>query len=156
MALICDRWTLIAYNALKGWTYLQVYHWVYEIMKLTHLIYWCFAKSCNKIKQATHSSFNKFNNILVNSTTCICKGRLKITTEFGKNATTGKYDKLYSFGGRSFSIRRADTMELVYDSKDELEHKTALLHPSLFNSAYRPGDKVSNSLDKSSDNKVIK
>ena len=48
-------------------------------------------------------------------------GKTKITIENGKNAE-GKYEALYTFGGRSFSIFDADTMELVYDSGSEFEH----------------------------------
>lgn len=86
--------------------------------------------------------------------TFLSQGRLKITTENGKNPETGKYDKLYAFGGRSFSIRRADTMELVYDSGMELEHKTSLLHRDLFNNGYGEGDIISATMDKRSDDKV--
>ncbi|XP_053408058.1 mesenchyme-specific cell surface glycoprotein-like isoform X2 [Mercenaria mercenaria] len=80
-------------------------------------------------------------------------GRLKVAAGDGKNRETGKYDKLYAFGGRSFSIRRADTMELVYDSGIEIAHKTSLLHSNLFNSGYKEGHLVAASMDSRSDNK---
>lgn len=39
----------------------------------------------------------------------------------------------YLFGGRSFSIFNADTMELVYDSANQFESKTAAYIPDYFN-----------------------
>lgn len=44
----------------------------------------------------------------------------KITTEDGKNAD-GKYEALYGYGGRSFSIFNAETMELAFDSGSDFE-----------------------------------
>lgn len=51
--------------------------------------------------------------------------KYKITLENGKNAETGKYEAIYGYGGRSFSIFDAETMELVYDSGSEFERITA-------------------------------
>ena len=65
-----------------------------------------------------------------------------------------KYEALYAFGARSFSIRRADTMKLVYDSGDELAHKMALLQPDIFNANFDPNDEVSDDMDTRSDDKV--
>ncbi|WAR09968.1 GIGA3-like protein, partial [Mya arenaria] len=67
-------------------------------------------------------------------------GRLKVSNVHGLNSTTQKYDRLYAFGGRSFSIRRADNMQLVYDSGDEIARKTALLAPKLFNTNFASAD----------------
>ncbi|MCM3761068.1 choice-of-anchor I family protein [Alkalihalobacillus oceani] len=55
-----------------------------------------------------------------------------ITAEDGKN-DQGIYEALYSFGGRSFSIYNADTMELVYDSGAEFEQIIAEVLPEHFN-----------------------
>lgn len=44
----------------------------------------------------------------------------KITTEDGKNAD-GEYEALYGYGGRSFSIFNAETMELAFDSGSDFE-----------------------------------
>ena len=85
---------------------------------------------------------------------CPYAGRLKVTTENGKNPSTMKYEALYAFGARSFSIRRADTMKLVYDSGDELAHKMALLQPDIFNANFDPNDEVSDDMDTRSDDKV--
>ena len=59
-------------------------------------------------------------------------GRLKITTANGKNAE-GKYEALYSYGARSFSIWNADNLEQVYDSGDDFEKITATALPEYFN-----------------------
>ncbi|MFJ8234699.1 choice-of-anchor I family protein [Ureibacillus sp. NPDC094379] len=48
-------------------------------------------------------------------------------------------DKEYIFGGRSFSIIDADTMEIVYDSGSDFERITAQAYPEFFNSS---NDKV--------------
>lgn len=47
-------------------------------------------------------------------------GRLNITTTLGDTDGDGRYEALYSYGARSFSIRDAQG-RLVYDSGDELE-----------------------------------
>ncbi|WP_419961095.1 choice-of-anchor I family protein [Psychrobacillus sp. BM2] len=44
----------------------------------------------------------------------------KITTEDGKNEA-GVYEALYGYGGRSFSIFNAETMELAFDSGSDFE-----------------------------------
>ncbi|WP_424237620.1 choice-of-anchor I family protein [Bhargavaea ginsengi] len=56
----------------------------------------------------------------------------KITLENGK-AADGTYEALYSYGGRSFSIFDAETMELVYDSGNEFEKITSKALPEFFN-----------------------
>ncbi len=56
---------------------------------------------------------------------------LKVNNELGKNSD-GKYEKLYTFGARSFSIWNEDVV-LVFDSKNELAKLTAKLEPKLFN-----------------------
>ncbi|USK35116.1 choice-of-anchor I family protein [Bacillus sp. F19] len=63
---------------------------------------------------------------------------------FDKMKNSGDYDKLevltdrgtdaiYTLGGRSFSIWKADTMELVYDSGSDFEKITAQRYPEVFN-----------------------
>jgi hypothetical protein len=61
-------------------------------------------------------------------------GRLNVSRVDGDTDGDGDYDELYSYGARSFSIRRA-TGELVYDSGDELENLTAALFPTRFNAS---------------------
>lgn len=52
-------------------------------------------------------------------------GRLYITNKLGDSDNDGDLDTLYSWGGRSFSIWNAQTGQLVYDSKDDMEQITA-------------------------------
>ncbi len=74
-------------------------------------------------------------------------GRLNITNTLGKNPTTGRYEELYSFGARSFSIWNEEA-ELVYDSGDDLERITAAAFPANFNAS-----NSSNEFDNRSDDK---
>lgn len=55
---------------------------------------------------------------------------LKVHKELG--LVNGKYEKLYTFGGRSFSIWDENGI-LVFDSKNELEKLTQEYMPTLFN-----------------------
>jgi hypothetical protein len=75
-------------------------------------------------------------------------GRLRVTTTAGDTDGDGDFDQLYSFGGRSLSIRDA-TGELIWDSGDMIERVTAAALPAFFNS-----DEDSNaSFDTRSDDK---
>ena len=74
-------------------------------------------------------------------------GRLNITTSMG--SVDGVFQKLYSYGTRSFSIWNATTGELVFDSGDQLEQITAKLVPQYFNSNNDDND----SFDARSDDK---
>ena len=59
-------------------------------------------------------------------------GRLKITSTLGDTDGDGDYDKLYSFGGRSFSVWTGNG-EMVYDSGNEIASKTLSLTYDRFN-----------------------
>lgn len=59
-------------------------------------------------------------------------GDYKVTIENGLNEE-GKYEAIYGYGGRSFSIFDAETMELVYDSGSDFERITAEALPEHFN-----------------------
>ncbi len=74
-------------------------------------------------------------------------GRLKITTANGKNAS-GKYESLYSYGARSFSIWNADDFSLVYDSGDDFEKVIFQSLPDYFNVSNSDVDFDSRSDDK--------
>lgn len=74
-------------------------------------------------------------------------GRLRVTNAMGLNATSGLYEKLYAFGGRSFSIWKADGT-LVYDSAATLERLTSTIFGSKFNTGH-----TSNKGDDRSDDK---
>lgn len=62
-------------------------------------------------------------------------GRLKTTTALGDMDHDGLHEKIYSFGGRSFSIFKINEkgLELVYDSGSFIEEKLAKLIPDYFN-----------------------
>lgn len=75
-------------------------------------------------------------------------GRLTVTTANGDANHDGKYEELYAFGARSFSIRDADA-SLVFDSGDELERITAAAFPTEFNS----NNDENGTFDNRSDNK---
>ncbi len=60
-------------------------------------------------------------------------GRLKTSTSHPTNAN-GKYEAIYGYGGRSFSVWDAETLELVYDSGSEFEELIAEIEPEYFNS----------------------
>lgn len=74
-------------------------------------------------------------------------GRLNVSSVDGDIDGDGDYDKLYAYGGRSFSIWDANG-NLVFDSGDAFERITASLVPSLFNS-----DGTPSTFDTRSDNK---
>lgn len=74
-------------------------------------------------------------------------GRLRVTNAMGLNISTGLYDKLYAFGGRSFSIWDSNG-SLVFDSASMLERMTAALFGTKFNT-----NSTSNSGDSRSDDK---
>jgi DNA-binding beta-propeller fold protein YncE len=74
-------------------------------------------------------------------------GRLKVTSSRGDRDGDGDFDALYSFGARSFSIRRADG-RLVFDSGDDFERITAETYPANFNA-----DHESSAFDARSDDK---
>jgi hypothetical protein len=74
-------------------------------------------------------------------------GRLTVTDRNGMNPRTGQFDRLYAFGGRSFSVW-TDAGRLVWDSGDELERRTSALPMVAFNA-----DNEDNQFDNRSDNK---
>jgi DNA-binding beta-propeller fold protein YncE len=74
-------------------------------------------------------------------------GRLNITRTLGDTDGDGDFDALYSFGARSFSIRRTNA-NLVWDSGDQIEQITAAALPANFNAS-----NTNHNLDDRSDNK---
>lgn len=74
-------------------------------------------------------------------------GRLKTTTSAPRNAD-GKYEAIYGFGARSFTIWDADTMSRVYDSGSDFEEQLAQALPQYFNT-----DHEANNFDNRSDDK---
>ena len=67
-------------------------------------------------------------------------GRLEITNMLGDTDGDGDFDRLYSYGARSFSIFRADDLSLVYDSGSDFETITAERIPNAFNSSNDSND----------------
>ncbi len=82
-------------------------------------------------------------------------GRLKIIADLGKNAD-GKYEALYSYGSRSFTIWDAATMNRVYDSGDQFERYTAAAHPEQFNVSNSDAEKDGRSDDKGPEPEDVK
>lgn len=74
-------------------------------------------------------------------------GRLRVTKSLGDTDGDGRFEELYSFGGRSFSIWTAD-FEQIFDSGDQFERITAAQLPAHFNS-----DHESHNFDNRSDAK---
>lgn len=91
---------------------------------------------------------NNISNVMDDS----ILGRLKITTETGR-LPNGSYDKLYTFGGRGFSIWKLDTMSLVYDSGSDVEDTHSQTRPDLFNADQENSAKIKDTIDSRSDNK---
>ena len=75
-------------------------------------------------------------------------GRLKTTTTLGDIDGDGDVDKIYSYGGRSFSIWN-EAGELVFDSGDQIAQITARETPTLFNA----NDGIAAEFDERSDDK---
>lgn len=75
-------------------------------------------------------------------------GRLKITNTAGDADGDGDYDRLFTFGGRSFSIWTTSGHR-VFDSGDAIERVTAAAFPADFNSDNEEND----SFDSRSDDK---
>ncbi|NWF49925.1 MAG: T9SS type A sorting domain-containing protein [Ignavibacteriaceae bacterium] len=75
-------------------------------------------------------------------------GRLNVTNKLGDVDNDGDFDKLYCFGGRSFSIWDAQG-NLIFDSGAQLEQITANAFPTHFNST----NDANNTFDNRSDNK---
>lgn len=78
-------------------------------------------------------------------------GRLTVTDTLGDIDNDGDYDKLYAFGGRSFSILKYTRhgLKKVFDSGDQFEQITGAVFPADFNSTNDEND----SFDNRSDNK---
>lgn len=79
-------------------------------------------------------------------------GRLNVTTALGDENEDGWFEKIYSYGARSFSIWESDQatgkLKLVFDSGDQFEKIIAQRLPAFFNSNH-----TENSFDTRSDDK---
>lgn len=75
-------------------------------------------------------------------------GRLNVTNRYGDFNNDGKFDSIFVFGTRSFSIWNSTTGALAWDSKDEIEQRVLAQFPANFNAGH-----TTNALDDRSDNK---
>ncbi|MFY7848046.1 MAG: choice-of-anchor I family protein, partial [Bacteroidia bacterium] len=60
-------------------------------------------------------------------------GRLNVSRFYGDFNKDGKFDSIFCYGARSFSVWNGSTGALVWDSKDQLERLIAAINPSFFN-----------------------
>jgi 2',3'-cyclic-nucleotide 2'-phosphodiesterase / 3'-nucleotidase / 5'-nucleotidase len=75
-------------------------------------------------------------------------GRLTVTTTLGDADGDGRYEALYAFGARSFSVWTANG-DLLFDSGDQFEQVVAARYPAYFNANHEDAD----TFDNRSDNK---
>lgn len=75
-------------------------------------------------------------------------GRLKTTTSAPKNEN-GKYEAIYAYGARSFSIWNGDSLEQTYDSGSDFEDITQ----KIYGETYFNSNNDENSFDSRSDDK---
>lgn len=75
-------------------------------------------------------------------------GRLNVSKFFGDFNQDGKFDSIFCYGARSFSVWNGTTGSLVWDSKDQIEQITSKLYPANFNAS-----NSNNTLDNRSDDK---
>ena len=59
-------------------------------------------------------------------------GRLKVTTVLGDKDQDGRYESLYTYGARSFTIWDSNGL-VVFDSGDQIDRITASIHGAAFN-----------------------
>jgi 2',3'-cyclic-nucleotide 2'-phosphodiesterase / 3'-nucleotidase / 5'-nucleotidase len=79
-------------------------------------------------------------------------GRLRVTGANGDLDGDGDYDRLFSFGARSFTIWD-ESGKVVYDSGDALERLTAEIAPGIASPDFNSNNDANNSFDSRSDDK---
>lgn len=77
-------------------------------------------------------------------------GRLTVTTTLGDRDGDGRFEALYAFGARSFSVWTARG-DLVFDSGDQFEQVVAARYPAYFNANHE--ENGAGTFDNRSDNK---
>lgn len=75
-------------------------------------------------------------------------GRLNVSRFYGDFNKDGKFDSIFCYGARSFSVWNGSTGALVWDSKDQFERFFAATNPSFFNAS-----STNNTLKNRSDDK---
>lgn len=131
----------------------------YQTFSMT--LYWVSAILQHKIcSTSINKIISTFLTLIIKNLHSNCSrysstGRLYISSEDGR-LRDGTYDKLYTFGGRGFSVLRSDTMERIYDSGSSFEDSHALRYPKLFNSYAKSSANITDTFDTRSDSKVRK
>ncbi len=75
-------------------------------------------------------------------------GRLTVTNKFGDFNSDGKFDSVFCFGARSFTVWNGTTGSIVWDSGDQFEQITAARFPNNFNASNSNNTKDNRSDDK--------
>ncbi|MFN9600746.1 MAG: choice-of-anchor I family protein [Dolichospermum sp.] len=104
----------------------------------------------NEEIRVSSSSYGLDTTVFPNATTLKQNtnlGRLQVTNATGNTDADAEFERIESFGARSFSIWNSNGTQ-VFDSGDQLEQITAAKTPTLFNS-----DGTITSFDQRSDNK---
>lgn len=82
-------------------------------------------------------------------------GRLNVTNKYGDFNNDGKFDSVFCYGARSFTIWNANSGSIVWDSKDDFEQRTAILFPNNFNASNSNNTKDNRSDDKGPEPEAI-
>lgn len=82
-------------------------------------------------------------------------GRLNVTNKYGDFNGDGKFDSVFSYGARSFTVWNGNTGALVWDSGDQFEQLTASLFPNNFNASNSNNTKDNRSDDKGPEPEAI-
>jgi 2',3'-cyclic-nucleotide 2'-phosphodiesterase (5'-nucleotidase family) len=75
-------------------------------------------------------------------------GRLTVSNKYGDFNNDGKFDSVFCFGARSFTVWNATSRKLTWDSGEEFEQRLSKLYPNNFNASH-----TNNTLDNRSDDK---
>ncbi len=82
-------------------------------------------------------------------------GRLTVSNKFGDFNGDGKFDSVFCFGARSFTVWNGTTGSLVWDSGDKFEQITAAKYPNNFNASNSNNTKDNRSDDKGPEPEAI-
>lgn len=82
-------------------------------------------------------------------------GRLNVTNKFGDFNNDGKFDSVFCYGARSFSVWNSTTGNLVWDSGDQFEQITSARFPNNFNASNSNNTKDNRSDDKGPEPEAI-
>lgn len=118
---------------------------------------WCFVRFGLFYFKVWRTKYNIISIVIDDNNSSVALffkiGKLSVSTQEGR-LRDGTYDKLYSYGGRGFSVLRSDTMERIYDSGSIVEESHAMQYPKLFNSYAKSSVNITDTQDSRSDSKV--